>query len=47
MYLLVNVLEQIESLPAILEEFAEIGIKGSTVINSTGNEGHSFKNGPF
>ena len=36
MYLLVNVLEQIESLPAILEEFAEIGIKGSTVINSTG-----------
>ena len=36
MYLLVNVLEQIESLPAILAEFAEIGIKGSTVINSTG-----------
>jgi len=36
MYLLVNVLEQTESLPAILEEFAKIGIKGSTVINSTG-----------
>jgi len=36
MYLLVNVLEQIESLPAILSEFAKIGIKGSTVINSTG-----------
>jgi nitrogen regulatory protein PII len=36
MYLLVNVLEQIESLPAILAEFAKIGIKGSTVINSTG-----------
>ena len=36
MYLLVNVLEQIESLPGILSEFAKIGIKGSTVINSTG-----------
>ena len=36
MYLLVNVLEQIESLPAILSEFAKIGIKWSTLINSTG-----------
>ena len=36
MYLLVNVLEQTEHLPDILEGFAEIGIKGSTVINSTG-----------
>jgi len=36
MYLLVNVLEQTEHLPAILEEFARLNIKGSTVINSTG-----------
>jgi len=36
MYLLVNVLEQTEHLPAILEEFARLDIKGSTVINSTG-----------
>jgi hypothetical protein len=36
MYLLVNVLEQTEYLPAILEEFANLNIKGSTVINSTG-----------
>ena len=36
MYLLVNVLEQPEHLVAILEGFAKIGIKGSTVMNSTG-----------
>ncbi len=36
MFLLVNVLEQTEHLPAILEEFARLNIKGSTVINSTG-----------
>ena len=36
MYLLVNVLEQTHHLPAILEGFAKIGIKGSTVIDSTG-----------
>jgi len=36
MYLLVNVLEQTEHLVAILEGFAKIGIKGSTVMNSTG-----------
>ena len=36
MYLLVNVLEQPEHLVAILEGFAQMGIKGSTVMNSTG-----------
>jgi len=36
MYLLVNVLEQPEQLVAILEDFAKIGIRGSTVMNSTG-----------
>jgi len=36
MCLLVNVLEQPEHLVAILEGFAKIGIKGSTVMNSTG-----------
>ena len=36
MYLLVNVLEQTEFLSDILEGFAKIGIKGTTVINSTG-----------
>lgn len=36
MYLLVNVLEQTEHLPHILEAFAKIGIKGATVLNSTG-----------
>ena len=36
MFLLVNVLEQPEHLVAILEGFAQLGIKGSTVMNSTG-----------
>ncbi len=36
MYLLVNVLEQSEHLSSILEEFARLNIKGSTIINSTG-----------
>ena len=36
MYLLVNILEQTEYLSDILEGFAKIGIKGSTVIDSTG-----------
>ena len=36
MYLLVNVLEQSEQLPTIMEQFAKIGITGSTVIDSTG-----------
>ena len=36
MYLLVNILEQSEHLTGILEGFAGIGIKGSTVLNSTG-----------
>jgi hypothetical protein len=35
MYLLVNVLVQSEHLVAILEGFAKMGIKGSTVMNST------------
>jgi nitrogen regulatory protein PII len=36
MYLLVNVLERSEQLPRIMEQFAKIGITGSTVIESTG-----------
>ena len=36
MYLLVNILEQTQYLSAILEGFAKIGIKGTTVISSTG-----------
>ena len=36
MYLLVNVLEQPEHLVAILEGFAKMRIKGSTVMNRTG-----------
>ena len=36
MYLLVNVLERSEELPTIMEQFAKIGITGSTVIDSTG-----------
>jgi len=36
MFLLVNVLEQSEYLVDILEDFSKIGIKGSTVMNSTG-----------
>jgi len=36
MYALVNVLEQPVHLVAILEGFANIGIKGSTAMNSTG-----------
>ena len=36
MYLLVNVLERSEQLPRIMEQFAKIGITGSTVIDSTG-----------
>jgi nitrogen regulatory protein P-II 1 len=36
MYLLVNVLEQPEHLVAVLEGFANIGIKGSTGMNNTG-----------
>lgn len=36
MYLLVNVLERSEQLPKIMEQFAKIGITGSTVIDSTG-----------
>ena len=36
MYLLVNVLEQTELLPDILEGFARIGVKGTTILNSSG-----------
>ena len=36
MYLLVTVLERSEQLAKILEQFAKIGITGSTVIDSTG-----------
>ena len=36
MYLLINVLERSEELPTIMEQFAKIGITGSTVIDSTG-----------
>jgi nitrogen regulatory protein PII len=36
MYFLVNVLEQTDHLPEILESFAQIGIRGSTILNSTG-----------
>ncbi len=36
MYLLVNVLERSEQLPRIMEQFAKIGITGSTVVDSTG-----------
>ena len=50
MYLLVNVLEQPEQRVAILEGFAKMGIKGSTVMNSTGmggciDEGRSGRTG--
>jgi nitrogen regulatory protein PII len=36
MYLLVNVVERSEQLPKIMEQFAKIGITGSTVLDSTG-----------
>jgi hypothetical protein len=36
MYLLVDVLEQTEHLPAILERFAKIGVTGTTVLDSIG-----------
>lgn len=36
MYLLVDVLEQTEHLPAILEGFAKIGVTGTTVLDSIG-----------
>jgi len=36
MYLLVSVLEQTEKLTDIMEGFAKIGIKGSTVLDSIG-----------
>lgn len=36
MDLLVNVLEQTEQLPALLEEFVKIGVTGTTVLDSMG-----------
>jgi nitrogen regulatory protein PII len=36
MYLLVDVLEHTEHLPAILEGFARIGVTGTTVLDSLG-----------
>ncbi len=36
MYLLVTVLERSEQLAKIMEQFAKIGITGSTVVDSTG-----------
>ncbi len=36
MYLLVTVLERSEQLAKIMEQFAKIGISGSTVVDSTG-----------
>ncbi len=36
MYLLVNVLERTEQLPAILAGFAKAGVRGTTILNSTG-----------
>lgn len=36
MYLLVTILERTEELSSIMEQFAKIGITGSTVLDSTG-----------
>jgi nitrogen regulatory protein PII len=36
MYLLVDVLEQTELLPELLEEFVKIGVTGTTVLDSIG-----------
>ena len=36
MFLLINVIEQIEKLPAILEGFAKAGVRGTTILGSTG-----------
>ena len=36
MYLLVEVLEQTDHLPALLQKFANIGVTGTTVLNSMG-----------
>ncbi len=36
MYLLVTILERSEELSSIMEQFAKIGITGSTVLDSTG-----------
>ena len=36
MFLLINVVEQTEKLPEILEGFAKVGVRGTTILGSTG-----------
>jgi len=36
MFLLINVVEQTEKLPEILEGFAKAGVRGTTILGSTG-----------
>ena len=36
MFLLINVVEQTEKLPDILEGFAKVGVRGTTILGSTG-----------
>ena len=35
MFLLINVVEQTEKLPEILEGFAKVGVRGTTILGST------------
>ena len=36
MFLLINVVEQTEKLPEILEGFSRVGVRGTTILGSTG-----------
>jgi nitrogen regulatory protein PII len=36
MFLLINVVEQIEKLPEILEGFSSVGVRGTTILGTTG-----------
>jgi nitrogen regulatory protein PII len=36
MFLMINVVEQTEKLPQILEGFAKVGVRGTTIVGSTG-----------
>ncbi len=36
MFLLINVVEQTEKLPEILEGFSKVGVRGTTILGSTG-----------
>ena len=36
MFLLINVVEQTEKLPEILEGFSTVGVRGTTILGSTG-----------